>query len=215
MRSVLAIGCGLGWGTIFAVPLVGRARRQVVARRVELTAPIASAPRARWDGGVVARVGRGLLRIRRRQRRAGQIERELPTVLDLLAVAVGAGVSPAGALETVARWGPPLVVGPVGRALVSVRLGAALPEALDDLAAELPALHPVTDALIASARLGAPAGPTLARLGDESRSALRRRAEARARTLPVKLLFPLVLLVLPAFGLLTVAPAVISAMSHL
>ena len=80
---------------------------------------------------------------------------------------------------------------------------------------ETPALSAVTDVLIASARLGAPAGPALARLGEETRSALRRQAEARARTLPVKLLFPLVFLVLPAFGLLTLAPAVISALHRL
>ena len=53
------------------------------------------------------------------------------------------------------------------------------------------------------------------RLADEARAAARRRAETRARVLPVKLLFPLVFLVLPAFGLLTVAPALLSAMSRL
>ncbi len=214
MTAVLAIACGLGWGAVLAAPLVGRARREAVACRIE-PAAVPAAARARWDGGPVVRVGRGLLRIRGRRRSAAQLERELPTVLDLLGVAVGAGASPAGALETATRWGPPLMGDPLGRALVSVRLGAALPDALGDLAGEIPELAPVADALIASARLGAPAGPTLARLGDESRAALRRRGEARARTLPVKLLFPLVLLVLPAFGLLTVAPAVISAMSRL
>ena len=47
---------------------------------------------------------------------------------------------------------------------------------------------------------------------DLKRTDLTRKAEARARTLPVKLLFPLVFLVLPAFGLLTLAPAIISAL---
>jgi tight adherence protein C len=68
--------------------------------------------------------------------------------------------------------------------------------------------------LLASDRLGAPAGPALTRLAHDVRTDLRRRAEARARTLPVKLLFPLVFLVLPAFGLLTVVPALLSALSH-
>ena len=58
------------------------------------------------------------------------------------------------------------------------------------------------------ARLGAAVDDALARLAAESRRDLRRRAEARARTVPVRLLFPLVFLVLPAFGLLTVVPAV-------
>jgi hypothetical protein len=37
---------------------------------------------------------------------------------------------------------------------------------------------------------------------------------ARARTVPVRLLFPLVFLVLPAFLVLTVAPVVLAAVSH-
>ena len=161
------------------------------------------------------RVVRGALRKHRQRGLDARLREELPTVLDLLGVAVTAGSTPRGALETVARWGPPAIVTPVRRALVATELGASLAEALRDLATESPGLAPVADALLASAQLGAPAGPVLARLGDESRSVLRRHAEARARTLPVKLLFPLVFLVLPAFGLLTVAPAVISALSRL
>ena len=74
--------------------------------------------------------------------------------------------------------------------------------------------RPVTDVLLASDRLGAPAGPALTRLAHDVRADLRRRAEARARTLPVKLLFPLVFLVLPAFGLLTVVPALLAALAR-
>jgi hypothetical protein len=51
----------------------------------------------------------------------------------------------------------------------------------------------------------------LARLAVEERARLRRRAEAEARTVPVRLLFPLVFLVLPAFGLLTVVPTLVSS----
>jgi tight adherence protein C len=74
----------------------------------------------------------------------------------------------------------------------------------------LPSLRPLVDALLASERYGAPVGVALARLAVEQRAAVRRRAEARARTVPVRLLFPLVFLVLPAFGLLTVVPALLA-----
>jgi len=76
-------------------------------------------------------------------------------------------------------------------------------------------LAPVAAVLVASEQLGVPAAAGLARLAAEARAELRRRAEARARALPVKLLFPLVFLVLPAFGLLTVVPALLAALSHL
>jgi tight adherence protein C len=93
-------------------------------------------------------------------------------------------------------------------------VGGSLGEALDALGRSRPALEPVTAVLVASERLGAPAGPALVRLAQELRSDLRRQAEARARTLPVKLLFPLVFLVLPAFGLLTVVPALLQALAR-
>ena len=76
-------------------------------------------------------------------------------------------------------------------------------------------LRPLADALLASDRLGAPVGPVLARLAAEERTALRRRAEAHARRVPVRLLFPLVFLVLPAFVLLTVVPGLAAGLGRL
>ncbi len=108
-----------------------------------------------------------------------------------------------------------MVAEPLRRVLVSTELGGSLTDALAELSAATPALAPVADVLSASARLGAPAAGALGRLAAEARSRARRRSEARARVLPVKLLFPLVFLVLPAFALLTVAPALLSALSRL
>ena len=136
-------------------------------------------------------------------------------VLDLLQVALGAGCTPYRALELTARWGPPAAGAAFGTALDATQVGSSLGDALSALAVDAPTLAPVTDVLLASDRLGAPAGPALTRLAHDVRADLRRRAEARARTLPVKLLFPLVFLVLPAFGLLTVVPALLTALAHL
>ena len=214
--SAVVVGCGVGWGLVAAAPLVRRARRHaVVARFGSGTQPGVRRDRRRWDGGPVGRVASGLLRARRRRATNQRLVQDLPTVLDLLGVAVGAGATPRVALETAMRWGPPSIGDELRRVIAAVELGGSFPDALRYLASETPALSSVADVLIASARLGAPAGPALARLGEETRSSLRRQAEARARTLPVKLLFPLVFLVLPAFGLLTVAPAVLSALSRL
>ena len=216
MSAVVLLGCGIGWGLLAAAPLVGRIRRDAVVGRLRAAAPRAAPRRARsWDGGPVGRVARGILRARRQRRIDAQLARDLPTIFDLLGVAVGAGSTPRGALETATRWGPPAVAVHLRRVVVATELGASLTDALHELGQQSRALAPVADVLIASSRLGAPAGPALARLGDETRSTLRRQAEARARTLPVKLLFPLVFLVLPAFGLLTLAPAVISALHRL
>jgi hypothetical protein len=76
-------------------------------------------------------------------------------------------------------------------------------------------LAPLADALLASDRLGAPVAPALARLATEQRIAARRRSEVHARRVPVRLLFPLVFLVLPAFVLLTVVPGLASGLARL
>jgi tight adherence protein C len=87
-------------------------------------------------------------------------------------------------------------------------LGHSLDDALRDLRRTEPVLRPLADALATSSRLGAPATLVLERLAGDVRADLRRRAESCARTIPVRLCFPLVACVLPAFALLTVAPVV-------
>jgi Type II secretion system (T2SS), protein F len=207
------------WGLLAAVPLVRRARRATARTRIRDLGTDGAEVRAsgRWTEWIpdpvrslVARFG--IHRLRRRQ--ADALRSELPLILDLLQVAVSAGATPFRALELAVQWGPPTGGDVLGTALGSIRLGSALSEALETTATGAPALAPVAEVLVATDRLGAPAGPALTRLAHEVRSDLRRRAEARARTLPVKLLFPLVFLVLPAFGLLTVVPALLTALSH-
>lgn len=212
--GVLAVA----WGIVVALPIVGAARRATTRGRAHVLSP----PKARRTGRVVPKlvpapvraVAMRFVSVRRERRDADVIVRELPLVLDLLQVAVSAGCTPYRALELTVRWGPPRAGSAFGTALDATRVGSSLHDALDALAVEAPALTPVTDVLLASDKLGAPAGPALTRLAHDVRADLRRRAEARARTLPVKLLFPLVFLVLPAFGLLTVVPALLTALSR-
>lgn len=134
---------------------------------------------------------------------------ELPVVIDLLGVAVGAGCSPYIALEVAAQWAPPLAAARLGKVQEACRLGAGLAEALAAAGRSSAPLRPLTDTLATTVRLGAPIGPVLMRLAADARSDLRRAAEARARSVPVRLLFPLVLCVLPAFGLLTIVPTIV------
>jgi pilus assembly protein TadC len=72
----------------------------------------------------------------------------------------------------------------------------------------------VADALVLSERTGAPVAEALARLAEQARTDARRAAETRARALPTKLLFPLVLCVLPAFGVLTIVPTLIGGLAR-
>ncbi len=210
---------GPAWGLAVAFPLARSARRSAATTRARhLGVP---ARTARSPGRLVTRLPTPVRSVlerfgtrRNRRRHADELTRELPLILDLLQVAVSAGATPYRALELAVQWGPPAGGSVLGAALGATRVGSSLSAALETTALGAPALAPVTEVLVASDRLGAPAGPALTRLAHEVRADLRRRAEARSRTLPVKLLFPLVFLVLPAFGLLTVVPALLTALSH-
>jgi pilus assembly protein TadC len=220
--SALSTGCAFGWGAlvfVLAQRLVRRAGASDRARGLRSDTgrvPLGrvydhwGAPRARvlQALGPAGRVLLGWMRIRSGRRRDDQLARELPAAVDLLAVAVSAGATPFGAVEIAARWAPPAVSASFTTLLATCRLGASFETALTNTARRDPRLAPLTSVLATGIRLGAAVNDSLARLAAESRRDLRRRAEARARTVPVRLLFPLVFLVLPAFGLLTVVPAV-------
>lgn len=157
------------------------------------------------------------LRARRAARgRQAAIDASLPEVVDLLVLATGAGLSIRHAVAAVAHraQGPlaPLLERVVDEADHGRRLADAL-EAVPVTAGE--STRPLIGVLLASERYGAPIGPALERLADEVRADTRRRAETAARRVPVKLLFPLVVCILPAFGLLTVAPLIAGALRSL
>jgi tight adherence protein C len=158
----------------------------------------------------------GMKARRTERRRLAALAADLPDVVDLLVLAVGAGLTVPLAVRSVARRAP----GPLGAELVRVcdeaSLGRRLGDALDDLPARAgEACRPLVAALVASDRYGAPLGPGLERMAHEVRADRRRRAEEAARKIPVKLLFPLVSCTLPAFALLTVAPLIASAVRSL
>jgi tight adherence protein C len=141
---------------------------------------------------------------------------DLPDVVDLLVLGVSSGLTVHLAVARVAARAPGPLAEELARVMHEVGLGRRLSDALDDLPVRAgEPMRPVVAALVASERYGAPLVAGLERLADEVRRDRRRRAEEAARKVPVKLLFPLVLCTLPAFGLLTVAPLVASAVRSL
>jgi tight adherence protein C len=151
---------------------------------------------------------------------ATAIEAALPEVVDLLGVAVGAGLNVHLAVTAVARRAE----GPVGavlqQALESTRTGIRLSDSLETAlatapSAARPSLRPLVTALVDADRYGTSLTASLERLADDVRRTRQRRAEEAARRVPVKLLFPLVLCVLPAFALLTVAPVLAGSLRAL
>ena len=80
---------------------------------------------------------------------------------------------------------------------------------------EVPSLRALAAALSRSQQLGTVLGSTLRRVAENLRREQRARAEEAARKAPIKMLFPLVFLILPAFLLLTVGPVVLATIRSL
>lgn len=157
-----------------------------------------------------------LLTRRAVRRREQSVARSLPDVVDLFDLAVGAGLNVSLAVEAVARRASGPLAVELAFALEEVHRGRRLADALGDIPARSgEAVRPLVDALVSSDRYGARLGDALPLLASEVRADRRRRAEEIARRVPVKLLFPLVFCVLPAFALLTLAPLLAGAAAAL
>lgn len=148
-------------------------------------------------------------------RRAAYVN-DLPEVVDLLALALGAGLNVPLAVDAVGRRGTGPLAGEMALAAEAARRGQRLADALDDLAARCgDQVRPLMSLLASGERYGVPLGESLDRLAVDVRGARRRQAEEAARRLPVKMLFPLVVCILPAFALLTLGPLLLTSFGEL
>jgi tight adherence protein C len=155
------------------------------------------------------------LRLRRRRRDA-EIDRAMPDLLDLLVLALQAGLPPPMAFAAIAPH-VPAAVGPAVRAVTERSLqGERFVESLDALVDRLGTRALALVAAIGSAeRSGLPLAPTVDRLADDARAHRRRSAEIEARRLPVRLAVPLVCCTLPSFVCIAIGPVLIGALASL
>jgi tight adherence protein C len=157
---------------------------------------------------------------RRARKRQNAIARQLSEVLDLLVVCVEAGLGLFEAIKIVSteseRQQPE-----IGRelALVTSEISAGVSpgQALRNLAERIAFedIEPVAATLIQSEQLGAQIAPALHASSDALRTRRRLRAEEAAQRTTIKILFPLVLFVLPAMVLVIVGPALIQILRTL
>jgi tight adherence protein C len=148
----------------------------------------------------------------RRASRRAAADREIPQLLDLLAAAASAGMSAFSGLRAAAST----LRGPLGEelrlAFEAVDLGAPWRPELTDLAERLalPDVRRTVAILDRTATLGSSLAEATRELAADVRHARRSATAERARAAPVKMLFPLVFLILPAFLLLTVVPVLLT-----
>lgn len=153
---------------------------------------------------------------RRAARQRRRVEATLPDTIDLLVLAVRSGLLPLQAFRLLRPHLDPDTGDAVDELLAEIDRGARFADALTLLAHRLgPALHPLVDGFVAADRDGLPLAPVLERLSADARAQRRRRVDAVARELPVRLAAPLVVCSLPAFVLLGVVPLLLAAFASL
>lgn len=151
------------------------------------------------------------------RRRRARADAELPQLLDLLAAASSAGLNAALALRRAAG----ALEGPLAEELrgvtQAVDLGGRWRDELRATAdrLDLPDLRRAVAALARTDTLGSSLTTSMHELADRVRTSRRAAVTERARTAPVKMLFPLVFLVLPAFLLLTVVPVLLATLQSI
>ena len=142
-------------------------------------------------------------------KRQDAILKAMPDALDLLTICVGAGLGFDAAMQKVVeKWDNELAF-EFGRVLREVQLGKTRREALRDMADRVgvPEMTSFVAAIIQSEQLGVSLGKVLQIQADNMRVKRRQRAQEAAQKAPVKMLFPLVFLVLPALFIVLLGPA--------
>lgn len=148
--------------------------------------------------------------------RTEKIDYEVPELVDLLVTTIEAGVGFGTSLQLCARR----VRDPLGQELrLTLReqaMGLSMNDALENMLARTArsaSMRAFIQAIVQGETLGVSIGKTLRDLAVDMRKRRRQIAEERAQKAPVKLLFPLTFLILPAMLIVILGPAV-RAISH-
>lgn len=151
------------------------------------------------------------------RRRLRAAERDVPLLLDALSLASFAGLPAQSALRKAVGVLDGPLADELSAALADVELGARWRDRLRELAGDLPIpdLVRAVTLLTRTESIGAGYAEPVSILADEVRASRRALATERARKAPVKMLFPLVFLVLPAFLLLTVVPVLVATLGSI
>lgn len=138
------------------------------------------------------------------------VTRQLPDVLDLLTVAVEAGLGFDAACDKVVEKMKGPIPEEFSLTLRHIRMGQSRRDAFRDMADRLdhPDVSAFVSAIIQADQLGVSIGQVLRIQSDQLREKRRQRAEEEAAKAPVKMMIPLVFFIFPNVGIIIGAPAI-------
>ncbi len=148
-----------------------------------------------------------------RQRRYQEIYHHLPDAVDLLEICVGSGMGMDTAWNAVADEVRPVSAGMADEMVLTnleIHLGATRADAMRNMSqrTNVDELTSLVAVLVQSERFGASVTDALRAFASNLREVRSQRAEERAEKMAVKLLFPMILFILPAVFIVTVGAAV-------
>jgi tight adherence protein C len=146
--------------------------------------------------------------VRSRQRK---IIKSLPDAMDLITTCVEAGLGLDAALAKVSDQMKGPLAKEISQTLLEVGMGRLRRDALSELGQRtgVQELISFVNAVIQAEQLVVSIGHVLKVQSDQMRTHRRQRAEQLAHEAPIKMMFPLVLCIFPAFMLVILGPAVI------
>jgi tight adherence protein C len=148
-------------------------------------------------------------------RRVGERQKEilgtLSDTLDLLTISVEAGLSLNAAIAQVVQNVPGVLSSEFARMLQEIQLGVPRADAFRNLAerTDVDELNAFALAMIQADVFGVSIASVLRTQARQLRIKRRQRAEAKAQQTPVKIVFPLILCILPALFVVIVGPGAI------
>jgi tight adherence protein C len=145
------------------------------------------------------------------QARQKEIRKAMPDALDLLTICVEAGLSFDSAMSKVSeKWENQLSMA-FARVIREIQLGKLQREAMRDMADRLgiAEMTSFVAAVIQSQQLGVSMAKVLRIQSEQMRMKRRQRAEEEAHSAPIKMIFPMGLLIFPSILIILLTPAII------
>ena len=154
---------------------------------------------------------------RRVEARQKEVLSTLSDTLDLLTISVEAGLSLNAAIAQVVQNVPGVLSAEFARMLQEIQLGVPRSEAFRHLAdrTDVEELNGFALAMIQADVFGVSIASVLRTQAQQLRIKRRQAAEAKAQQTPVKIVFPLVLCILPALFVVIVGPGAIQIVTQL
>ena len=153
----------------------------------------------------------------RGRKRRDQVERALPDLIDLLVVTLEAGLSFPQSLRLASGKIREPLASEVRLTLQEQNMGLTLVEALENLLARIdtPGVRMFSRSIAQGETMGVSTGQIMRNLAVEMRKRQRAYAEERAQKAPVKILFPILFLIMPALFIVILLPVMMNILDVL